>query len=125
VDGAERITFLERAYCRFNERRIDDLLAMMTDDVQWPDVANGTVLEGKASISPYWEAQFSVADPTVIPTDFFPAGGDFVAVIKQRILDHQGELLAPPSTVFHRYTFRDDLVSRMVVFVDREAAATP
>jgi hypothetical protein len=27
--------------------------------------------------------------------------------------------------VFHRYTFRDDLVSRMVVFVDREAAATP
>jgi hypothetical protein len=49
VDGAERIIFLERAYCRFNERRIDDLLAMMTDDVQWPDVANGTVLEGKAS----------------------------------------------------------------------------
>jgi hypothetical protein len=125
VDGAERIVFLERAYCHFNERRIDDLLAMMTEDVQWPNAANGTVLEGKAAISPYWKAQFGVSDPTVIPTDFFPVGNELVAVIKQRILDRQGELLAPPSTVFHRYTFRDDLVSRMVVFTDREAAAAP
>ncbi len=119
------ITFLERAYRHFNERRIDELMAMMADDVQWPDVANGTVLEGKAAISRYWEAQFAVADPIVTPTDFFPVGGELVAVINQRILDLKGELLAPPSTVFHRYTFRHDLVSRMVVFVDREAAKTP
>jgi ketosteroid isomerase-like protein len=125
VDGTERIIFLEHAYRCFNERRIDDLLAMMTDDVQWPDVANGIILKGKASISPYWQAQFAVANPTVIPTDFFPVGGDVVAVIKQQILDHQGELLAAPSTVYHRYTFKDGLVSRMVVFVDRQAAATP
>jgi SnoaL-like protein len=125
VDGAGRIISLERAYSCFNERRIDELLAMMTDDVQWPDVANGTVLEGKASIMRYWEAQFDVGNPTVIPTDFFPVGSDLVAVIEQRILDHHGEPLASPSTVFHRYSFKDDLVSRMTVFVDREAAATP
>ncbi|MGH9080318.1 MAG: nuclear transport factor 2 family protein [Acidimicrobiales bacterium] len=125
MDYTEKVVLLERAYCCFNERRIDDLLAMMTDDVQWPDVAHGTVLDGKALISPYWEAQFAVSDPTVIPTDFFPVGRDLVAVIKQRILNHRGELLTPPSTLFHRYTFRDDRVSRMVVFVDREAAAMP
>ncbi len=55
---AERIILLEHAYQHFNERRIDDLLAMMTGDVLWPDVANGTVMEGKAAIGPYWEARF-------------------------------------------------------------------
>ena len=105
---AERIILLEHAYQHFNERRIDDLLAMMTGDVLWPDVANGTVMEGKAAIGPYWEAQFSVADPKVIPADFFPVGSELVAVIKQRLLNHEGELLAPPTTVFHRYTFRDN-----------------
>jgi hypothetical protein len=124
VPSAKRIRFLELAYHRFNERRIDDLLAMMTEDVQWPDVANGTVLEGKTAIIPYWEAQFAIADPTVIPIDFFPVGSELVAVVKQHILDHQGGVVAPPSTVFHRYTFKGDLVSRMVVFADREAAAS-
>jgi hypothetical protein len=81
------------------------------------------VLEGKAAIVPYWEAQFAVADSRVIPVDFFPVGSDLVAIVKQRTLDHHGEVLAPPSIVFHRYTFKSDRVSRMVVFADRESAA--
>lgn len=125
MHGTQKILLLERAYSCFNERRLDELLAMMTDDVQWPDVANGAVLAGKASIRSYWEAQFAVAHPTVIPTDFLPVGSDVVAVITQRILDHQGEPLVSPSTVFHRYTFWGDLVSHMVVHADREAATAP
>ena len=58
----------------------------------------------------------------MIPVDFFPVGGDLVAIVKQRTLDHHGEVLAPPTIVFHRYTFKSDLVSRMVVFADRESA---
>jgi len=122
---AERIAFLDLAYRRFNARDIDALLGMMTADVEWPDVAGGAVLQGKDAIRPYWEAQFAVADPRVSPTRFVPAGDDIVAVVDQRILDLQGGSLMPPAVVFHRYTFRDGLVRRMVVFSDLdEAVAT-
>ncbi len=59
VDDVEKVSTLERAYELFNERRIDQLLAMMVDDVQWPDVANGAVLEGPSAIRQYWGAQFA------------------------------------------------------------------
>jgi hypothetical protein len=124
VDSAEQIASLERAYRLFNERRIDDLLAMMIDDVRWPDVAHGIVLEGKGAIREYWEAQFAVAAPQVVPTDFVPVGDDLVAVVDQRIFDLLGNLLVEPALVFHRYSFKTGLISRMTVFGRREEAMT-
>lgn len=122
MDATDRVAFLERAYRFFNDRDIDGLFTMLTDDVEWPDVANGAVLRGKEAIRPYWEGQFAVADPTVTPTAFIPAGDDLVAIIDQRILDLHGQLLVPPAVVFHRYTFSGDLIRRMMVFADREEA---
>ena len=122
MDPSERVALLRRAYHLFNGREIDALLEMMTDDVEWPDVANGAVLHGKEAIRPYWEGQFAVTDPRVEPTDFVPAGDDLVAVVEQRILDLQGQPLAAPTVVFHRYAFAGDLVRRMVVFTDRDEA---
>jgi ketosteroid isomerase-like protein len=124
VDTGDRVAFLKRAYRLFNERDIDGLFAMMTDDVEWPDVANRAVLHGKEAIRPYWEGQFAVADPRVRPTDFIEAGDDVIAVVDQRILDLQGQPLMPPATVFHRYTFVDDVVRRMLVFATRDEAVT-
>jgi ketosteroid isomerase-like protein len=122
VVDAQRQALLKHAYRLFNDRQIDALFALMTDDVEWPDVANGAVLHGKDEIRPYWEGQFRVADPRVVPIDFIQAGDDVVAVVDQRVLDFNGQTLAGPTVVFHRYTFAGDLVRRMVVFVDREAA---
>jgi hypothetical protein len=122
VKTSERIATLEHAYRLFNDRRVDELLAMMTDDVEWPDVANGTTLPDKGAIRRYWSDQFAAARPQVTPTGFIEVGEDLVAVIDQRIEDLHGSPLVPPAVVFHRYTFAGDLVSRMVVFPDREAA---
>ncbi|HXA34334.1 MAG TPA: nuclear transport factor 2 family protein [Acidimicrobiales bacterium] len=119
---SERIAVLEHAYRLFNDRRVDELLALMTDDVEWPDVANGTILHDKVAIRRYWAGQFATASPQVTPTGFMEVGQDLVAVIDQRIMDLKGSPLVPPAVVFHRYTFAGDLVSRMVVFTDREAA---
>jgi ketosteroid isomerase-like protein len=124
MDATERVAFLERAYQLFNERDIDSLLSMMTDDVEWPDVANGAVLCGKEAIRWYWEAQFAASDSRVRPTAFIHAGDDLVAVVDQHILDLQGQLLALPQAVFHRYTFDRDLVCRMVVFTDAADAVS-
>jgi hypothetical protein len=124
VDSAEKVASLERAYRLFNERRIDDLLAMMIGNVRWPDVAHGIVLEGKAAIRQYWEAQFAVAAPHVVPTEFTEVDDDLVAVIDQQIFDLNGDLLVEPAVVFHRYAFDTGLISRMTVFVTREDAMT-
>jgi hypothetical protein len=123
VDDSRRV-LLQRAYRLFNTRQVDDLLAMMTDDVEWPDVANAKVLHGKEAIRRYWEDQFAVADPLVRPTDFIEAGDDLVAVIDQRIFDLEGQPLGPPMVVLHRYEFVGDLVRRMRVFTDRQEAIT-
>jgi hypothetical protein len=124
VDSAEKVASLERAYRLFNDRRIDDLLAMMIDDVRWPDVAHGIVLKGKAAIRQYWEAQFAVAAPQVVPIEFVEVDDDLVAVIDQRIFDLLGNLLVEPAVVFHRYSFTTGLISRMTVFGRREEAMT-
>ena len=124
MDSAEKVAYLERAYRLFNERKIDDLLAMMIDDVAWPDVAHGVVLESKAAIRQYWEAQFAVAAPHVVPTGFLEVDDDLVAVIDQRILDLFGDPLIDPAVVYHRYQFNGGLISRMTVFERSEDAVT-
>ena len=124
MSTSERIAFLREAYRRFNDRQIDRLLQMMTDEVEWPDVANDVVLHGKQAIRSYWQAQFSAGDPHVDPVDFIEAGDDLVVVVDQRVADREGRLLPVPAVVFHRYTFDGDLVRRMVVFTDRDAALT-
>jgi ketosteroid isomerase-like protein len=112
--ASEQVAVLRRAYRLFNDRRIDELLALLTEDVEWPDVANNAVLRGKEAIRPYWESQFAVAEPLVEPTDFKQSGDELVAVVDQRVLDKQGQLLFE-AVVYHRYTFTLGLVSRMVV----------
>jgi hypothetical protein len=83
------------------------------------------VLRGKKAIRPYWEAQFAAADPRVSPTAFIPTGDDLVAVVDQQVFDLDGKQLSRPTVVYHRYTFAGDLVRRMVVFEDRNAAVFP
>jgi ketosteroid isomerase-like protein len=122
MDSGERTALLQRAYQLFNDRDIDALLEMMTDDVEWPDVANSTMLHDKAAIRTYWEGQFAAADPRVSPTEFLAAGDDVVAVVEQHLADLEGRLLAPQATVFHRYAFEGDRVRRMVVFTELDEA---
>jgi len=95
---------------------------MMVDDARWPDVANGVELKGKPAIRRYWEAQFARTQPKVVPTEFFDAGDDVIATVDQRIFDLDGTLLVGPAVVFHRYSFRTSLVSRMTFHQRREDA---
>ena len=120
-----RVAVLRRAYERFDARDVDALLTMMTGDVEWPDVAGGSVLHGRDEVRSYWEGQFSVADPRVVPVELVVVGDEVVAVVEQRVTDLAGVPLAPMSVVFHRYAFEGDLVCRMVVHTDRERALAP
>lgn len=122
MERSAKEALLRTAYERFADHDIDALLALMTDDVEWPNVAERTVLRSHQAIRAYWEAQFAVADPRVTPTAFTEAGDDLVATITQHIFDLTGSPMTEPNTVYHRYSFRQDKVSRMVVFDDGVAA---
>jgi hypothetical protein len=122
VNRAEKVALLERAYLLFNQRQVDQLLAMTVDDVQWPDVASGAVLTDKVAIRQYWAAQFAVAAPQVRPTDFVSLDDDMIAVVDQRVFDLSGSPLMDPVVLFHRYSFRGGLISRMTVHGSREDA---
>lgn len=123
VDHVEREAFLEAVFRCFNAREIDVLLSMMSDGVEWPDVANNAVLSDKAWIRRYWTAKFEVADPSVQPSMFEHVGDDVVVRVRQRVDGLRGEVIVPPTVVFHRYSFSGELISRMVVSSD-EATAT-
>lgn len=127
MDANARIAHLRDAYRRFNAREVSELLAMMTDDIEWPNVAGGTVLRGHDQVRAYWEAQFAVADPQVEPIDFTVVGDDVLAEVDQRVLDLDGTVLVEPATVWHRYSFAGDLVCAMVVHTNaaEATAATP
>jgi hypothetical protein len=118
----DRAGLLRRAYALFNERRIDELLALMTEDVEWPDVARAVVLRGKDSIGSYWRGQFAAASPIVVPERFVEVDDDLVAVVDQRVDDLVGRPIVPPRVVYHRFSFERDLVRRMVVHTDEATA---
>ncbi len=122
MDAVAKVGVLHDAYRAFNHRRVDDLLAMMVAEVEWPDVAGGTVLRSHDEVRAYWRAQFEAASPVVEPTDFVGVGDDLVAVVRQQVFDHAGAPLTEAVTVFHRYTFRDGRIAAMTVHADRVSA---
>jgi ketosteroid isomerase-like protein len=123
VPTPEQISTLDRAYRCFNDRRIDEVLALLTDDVEWPDVGNGAVLHGRDAVRPYWEAQFAVASPRVDPVEYVDAADDVVAVVDQRVDGLDGATLVPVHVVYHRYSFgAGGRVRRMVVFTEEADA---
>jgi hypothetical protein len=124
VDHIERETFLEAADRCLNAREIDALLSMMSDAIEWPDLANNAVLSDKASIHRYWTAQFEVADPSVQPSAFEHVADDVVVSVRQHVNGVRGEVIVPPAVVFHRYSSSRELISRMVSSSDEPTATS-
>jgi hypothetical protein len=105
---------LRRAYASFNSKDIDALLADMTDDVDWPNMLEGTRAVGHDAVRAYWEGQFATTSPEVIPTRFATEGDATVVFVHQVLRDLEGNVLRE-GDVEHVYRFRDGKVARMDV----------
>jgi ketosteroid isomerase-like protein len=119
MDTAELI---ERTYRGFNERDIDGVLAVMTEDVDWPNAWEGGRVVGHEGVREYWSRQWGEIDPTVEPEEIeeLPDGRVSVRVHQVvRTLDGEETLDA---YVFHVYTLRDGLITRMDVVEDIRGA---
>jgi ketosteroid isomerase-like protein len=107
------VEVLERAYAAFNARDIEAALAVMADDVDWPNGMEGGRVCGRDAVREYWRRQFTLLDSHVEPKGFTTAPDGRVAVdVHQIVRDPHGVVLSD-GRVTHVYTLRDDLVVRM------------
>jgi hypothetical protein len=105
---------LRRAYLAFNRKDIETLLADMADDVDWPNMLEGTRIVGKDAIRAYWRGQFATTDPHLAITGVRSEGDATVLSVHQSIRDLDGNVLRE-ANVEHVYRFRDGKVARMDV----------
>jgi len=118
-------TIIEQAYTAFNQRNIDAVLALMTEDVSWPNAWEGGKITGKEEIRAYWTRQWAELDPHVEPLAITEESGDKVRVrVHQLVKSLQGDLLSD-SEVVHIFTVNNGLIAAMHLGDETDPTAGP
>ena len=111
----DRVALIRAGYERLNDQDLEGLLALLTDDIEWPDVVTGTVLEGIDEVRAYFERVFKFASLRIYVGDVIELGDAVIATTFQHFYDLDGKPTGEPRVVVNRFSFRDDLVSAMVL----------
>ena len=112
---AAEIELLRRMYAAFNRRDIEQVLAEMKDDVDWPNGMEGGRVLGKSAVRDYWTRQFQVLDPNVEPKRFTREADGRIAIdVHQVVHDKSGELVVD-QMIQHVYEFRDGRIQSMEI----------
>lgn len=102
--------FLQNLYDAFNQREIETVLSMMTQDVKWANGMEGGFVFGRDNVREYWRRQFEMINPQLEIVKSEAVGNDRAALsIHQIVRDLDGNLLAD-KTVTHIFTFAGDLI---------------
>jgi len=105
----------EALYEAFNSRDIDAVLAMMSEEVNWPNAWKGGRLTGREAVRDYWTAQWAEIDPHVEPLSVTErADGSLAVRVSQVVRSSDGDLVGE-GQVMHVYRIRDGLIDRMDV----------
>jgi hypothetical protein len=108
-----RTEILKRAYEAFNRRDVDSVLALMTQDIDWPNTIEATRITRHDQLRSYWIGQWAVANPQVNPIAIEELDPDrWVVHVHQVVRDFSQKILLDQK-IDHVYTFRDGLISRM------------
>ncbi len=113
------IGLLQTMYAAFNRRDIEEVLAQMQDNVDWPNGMEGGRVLGKAAVRNYWTRQFEVLDPNVQPTNFTKEADGRIAIDVHQVVHDKSEKLLVDQRIQQVYEFRDGLIQSMEI---REAA---
>jgi ketosteroid isomerase-like protein len=114
-DAMDDLVHFQALYEAFNRRDIDGVLAMMSEQVDWPNAWKGGRLVGREAVRDYWTAQWTDIDPRVEPISVSERADGSVAVsVKQVVRSSDGELLGEGEVV-HVYRIRAGLIDRMDV----------
>ncbi|MDX6580979.1 MAG: hypothetical protein QOI10_163 [Solirubrobacterales bacterium] len=106
---------IRRLYEAFNAREVEQVIALMADDVDWPNAIEGTRLIGREAVREYWRLLFDRFNPRLEPLGFEDLGNGQVRVrVHQSLHDLEGDLMGE-GEVFHDHVFRDGQIERMDV----------
>jgi hypothetical protein len=111
----DHLAYFQSLYGAFNRRDADGVLAMTSDDVDWPNAWKGGRLVGRDAVRDYWTAQWAQIDPNVEPLAVTERGdGGLAVTVRQVVRSIDGELLSD-GQVIHVYHLEDGLIRRMDV----------
>lgn len=106
---------LQEAYSAFNRRDFEAVLAMMREDVDWPNGMEGGRVLGKPAVREYWRRQFEQLETHVEPRAFANEPDGRIAVtVHQVVQDLKGNLIAD-RLIQHVYAIEDGLIRTMEI----------
>jgi hypothetical protein len=97
-------------YKNFNDRKVDQVISLMTADVKWANGMEGGFVHGHGGVKEYWLRQFTMISPTVTPLKIDHVGDTVTIDVHQVVHDLEGNLLADDK-VKHIFTLKDGKVS--------------
>jgi ketosteroid isomerase-like protein len=101
------------AYEAFNTRDVEAGVALMADDVIWPNVSDGGVVRGRDGVRTHWREQFETVDPRIELLDVDADGDGHVrASVRQIVRSHEGTILSD-DRLTHVYRMRAGLIQSM------------
>lgn len=117
---------LTKAYAAFNQRDIDGVFALMSENVSWPKASEGGRAVGKDEIRAYWIRQWKQFDPHVEPIEIVDRSeGKTDVRVHQLVKSPEGKVLSD-SEVWHTYTIANGLIDRMDLGAsDARSESTP
>jgi len=107
------VQLLTEAYRGFNAREIDAVLALMHDDVDWPNGMEGGRVLGHQQVRDYWTRQWGMINPRVDPVSFQSGGGNQTTVLVHQLVRGLDGSVLLDQIVQHVYTLEDGLIRRM------------
>jgi ketosteroid isomerase-like protein len=111
----DHLAYFRDVYDGFNRRDVKRVLAMMTEDVLWPNAWKGGRLVGRDAVRAYWAEQWAEINPEVTPLSVSERGDGTLAVkVRQVVRSLDGETLSDDEVV-HVYQMRNGLIARMDV----------
>lgn len=106
-------TLIAEVYSAFNQRNVDAVLALMSEDVSWPKASEGGRVVGKDEIRAYWGRQWKEFDPHVEPLEVIDRGSGKIDVKVHQLVKSLGGDVLFDGEVWHFYVTVDGLIGRM------------
>jgi hypothetical protein len=107
------LTLIAQAYSAFNQRDIDGVLALMSENVNWPKASEGGRAVGKEEIRAYWTRQWKEFDPHVEPMEVIEREDGKAEVRVHQLVKSLGGDVLFDREVWHVYTIANGLIERM------------
>jgi SnoaL-like domain len=101
--------FFLTLYDKFNERRMDLVIANMTENVKWANGMDGGYVYGHDAVKEYWTRQFKLISSNVRPLEIKEENGKVIVKVHQVVHDLDGKLLAD-EIVYHFFQLKDNKI---------------